>query len=258
MNFKGVLSSLMLLLLLASCASTSEGGGDEYEDEMTYAEGIEDTEPAESRSEKTEQVAEKDPTPEELDEPIPAPTPAPVAKAAPPSLPLAPEKGNKHEVLSRQFDRANRLARMEDFDLLDDPQPLNRCLASRPADPDNLMEMVIRQMAVSYPGTPSFGPLFPGSPPKVETSLVIGKNNGWVTGSNLTEEKRRVFELHQLGNTLIIKILPNPFGIYQDFGNPAEVWIRKGQGDHLFFKVFKVDAEQNRAEAFVGYCFKTS
>jgi hypothetical protein len=263
MNLKGILSSLMLLLLLASCASTSEDGGDDYEDDTaSEVEAQEDSEEAESVAEnelRSEPPKEEEFKEQKLENALPEKEPPPqtVARATPPPpKAAAPEKGNKHEVLSRNFERATLLAEMGDFDLLDDPQPLNRCLASKPADPDTMMEMVIRQMAVNYPGKPSFGPLFPGSPPKVETSLVIGKNNGWVTGSNLTDEKRRVFELHQLGNTLIIKILPNPFGIYQDFGNPAEVWIRKSQDGNLFFKVFKVDAEQNRAEAFVGYCFK--
>jgi hypothetical protein len=247
MNLKGILSSLMLLVLLASCASTPEGGGEDYEEEVASSEteDTEDPEASEPKLEDPEKIASENGPVEE------------VTAGKPEVLPQArPASGTKHEVLSRSFDRANLLAEMGDFDLLDDPQPLHRCLASRPADPDQLMEMVIRQMSVSYPGTPSFGPLFPGTPPRVETALVIGKNNGWVTASHLTEEKRRVFELHQLGNTLIIKILPNPFGIYQDFGNPAEVWIRKARDGNLFFKVFKMDAEQNRAEAFVGYCFK--
>lgn len=273
MNLKGILSSLMLLLLLASCASTAEGGGDDYEDEGTSetqedsAADSEETPPiAEKETQKNPQKGEEAFQEQNLENALPEkevrPEPAvraasTTSKVAAPKAPGA-EKGNKHEVLSKKFDRANLLAEMSDFDLLDDPQPLNRCLASRPVDPDNMMEMVIRQMAVPYPGTPSFGPLFPGTPPKVETSLVIGRNNGWVSATQLTDEKRRVFELHQLGNTLIIKILPNKFGIYQDFGNPAEVWIRKAQDGNLFFKVFKVDAEQNRAEAFVGYCFKNS
>jgi hypothetical protein len=58
-----------------------------------------------------------------------------------------------------------------------------------------------------------------------------------------------------MGSTLIIKINENQFGIYQDFGNPAEIWLRKGSDGNIFFKVFKIDAERNRDEASVGYCF---
>jgi hypothetical protein len=265
MDLKRILSSLMLLLLLSSCASTSEGGGDDFDEDAASSETDDGSDTAEASDSGTPE-AEPENAPEKraeepgLDDPEKiASENAPIDKEPSPKVAVPTTKAapdNKHKILSRSFDRAGLLAEMSDFDILDDPQPLNRCLASRPAEPDNLMEMVIRQMAVSYPGTPSFGPLFPGTPPKVETALVIGKNNGWVTASQLTNDKRRVFELHRLGNTLIIKILPNQFGIYQDFGNPAEVWIRKARDGNLFFKVFKIDEEQNRAEAFVGYCFK--
>jgi hypothetical protein len=119
-----------------------------------------------------------------------------------------------------------------------------------------MSEIVIRQMNVSFEGTPDYGPLFPGAADRVEQRLVIGKNNGWVNSQNLTNDKRQVFELNQSGNSLIIRINENKFGIYQDVGAPAEVWIRKDARGYLFFKVFRVDAEHKRTEMFVGYCYK--
>ena len=162
----------------------------------------------------------------------------------------------KYQVIKESFDQAKRPADLNDFDQLDEPHPLIRCLSTRASEPDKLNEVVIRQMTVSFPEIPSYGPLFPGTPERIETTLAIGKNNGWVNSKNLTNDKRQVFELHLLGNTLILKIVENQFGIYQDLGNPAEVWLRKGRGGNVFFKVFKIDAEQNRNEAFVGYCFR--
>jgi hypothetical protein len=116
---------------------------------------------------------------------------------------------------------------------------------------------VIRQVPVTYAGTPSYGPLFPGEPDRMDTVLVLGKTTAWVNGANLTNEKRQVFEVHPMGNTLVIRINENSFGIYQDFGNPAEIWLRHGDGSNIFFKVFKLDAERNRSEALVGYCFRS-
>ena len=172
------------------------------------------------------------------------------------SIQAAGSDQTRYQVIKESFDQAKRPADLNDFDPLDEPHPLIRCLSTRAIEPDQFNEVVIRQMTVSFPEVPSYGPLFPGTPERIETTLAIGKNNGWVNSKNLTNEKRQVFELHLLGNTLILKIVENQFGIYQDLGNPAEVWLRKGRGGNVFFKVFKIDAGQNRNEAFVGYCFR--
>jgi hypothetical protein len=161
----------------------------------------------------------------------------------------------KYQIIVDSFDRAGRPPEVNDFDVLDEFRPKTRCFMTRASDPEGMSEVVIRQMTVTHPGTPSFGPLFPGNREHVETVLVLGKNTAWVNSANLTNEKRQVFELHSMGSTLIIKINENQFGIYQDFGNPAEIWLRKGADGNIFFKVFKIDAERNRAEASVGYCF---
>jgi hypothetical protein len=166
------------------------------------------------------------------------------------------QKKSKYRVIADEFEKANLAPNVNEFDPLDEPKPITRCYSAKFADPDTMMEMVIRQMEVEYQGTPAFGPLFPGIPNRKQTSLVIGMANGWVNGMNLTNEKRQIFELHPMGGTLVIRIAENEFGIYQDFGNPAEIWLRKGKNGHIFFKVFKLDASHDRSEAFVGYCFK--
>jgi hypothetical protein len=161
----------------------------------------------------------------------------------------------KYKIIIDSFDRAGRAPGVRDFDSLDEFRPKTRCFLTRSSDPDTMSEVVIRQMQVTYPGTPGYGPLFPGVPEREETVLVLGKNTAWVNSANLTQEKRQVFELHSMGNTLVIRINENQFGIYEDFGNPAEIWLKKGSDGNVFFKVFKVDAERNRNEASVGYCF---
>ncbi|NDG85016.1 MAG: hypothetical protein EBX52_08275 [Proteobacteria bacterium] len=166
------------------------------------------------------------------------------------------QKKSRYRVIADEFEKATDAPNVNEFDPLDIPRVLTRCYGVKFADPDGMMEMVIRQMEVEYKGTPSFGPLFPGVPDRKTTSLVIGMANGWVNGANLTPEKRQVFELHPMGGTLVIRINENEFGIYQDFGNPAEIWLRKGKNGHIFYKVFKLGQDEDRVEAFVGYCFK--
>jgi len=167
-----------------------------------------------------------------------------------------PQVRTKYSTIVEAFDRANRAPDVNDFDLLDEFHPKTHCYLTRASTPEVLSEVVIRQMSVTYSGTPSYGPLFPGDPDRIETILVLGKDTAWVNSTNLTNEKRQVFELHPMGSTLVIKINENQFGIYQDFGNPAEIWLRKSTDGNIFFNVFKVDAEHNRNEASVGYCFK--
>jgi hypothetical protein len=168
----------------------------------------------------------------------------------------APQARTKYSTIVEAFDRANRAPNVSDFDPLDEFHPKTHCFLTRASTPEVMGEVVIRQMSVTYSGTPSYGPLFPGDPDRIETILVLGKDTAWVNSTNLTNEKRQVFELHPMGVTLVIKINENQFGIYQDFGNPAEIWLRKSPDGNIFFKVFKVDTERNRTEASVGYCFK--
>jgi hypothetical protein len=184
------------------------------------------------------------------------PPPAAPAAVEDPELDAGIQEGKtKYQIVVESFDRAGRAPSVKDFDTLDEFRPKTRCFMTRASEPEAMSEVVIRQMPVVYSGTPSYGPLFPGIKEHLETVLVLGKNTAWVNGTNLTNEKRQVFELHSMGNTLVIKINENQFGIYQDFGNPAEIWLRKGADGNIFFKVFKVDAERNRSEASAGYCF---
>jgi len=162
----------------------------------------------------------------------------------------------RYHHVSESFEEARGMPSLADFDQLDEPHPHTLCFSAKATDPNLMSEIVIRQMNVSYEGTPDYGPLFPGAADRVEQRLVIGKNNGWVNSQNLTNDKRQVFELAHSGNSLIIKIIENKFGIYQDIGAPAEVWIRKDGRNYLFFKVFRVDAEHKRTEMFAGYCYK--
>jgi hypothetical protein len=162
----------------------------------------------------------------------------------------------RYASVSESFDEARLLPELSDFDLLDEPHPRTFCFSSKSTDPNLMSEIVIRQMNVSFEGTPDYGPLFPGAADRVEQRLVIGKNNGWVNSQNLTNDKRQVFELNRSGNSLIIRINENKFGIYQDIGAPAEVWIRKDPRGYLFFKIFRVDAEHKRTEVLVGYCYR--
>jgi hypothetical protein len=165
---------------------------------------------------------------------------------------------NKFTVISDSFDNSEYVPEISEFDKLDEPYPKMRCLSVKASKPEVMDEMVIRRMEVTFAGNPSYGPLFPGTPDRTETVLAIGKNNGWLTARNLPNEKRQVFELHPNGDSIVIRIVENSYGIYQDLGNPAEVWIRKHKAGNIFFKVFRVDASQNRQEAFVGYCFTKS
>ena len=201
------------------------------------------------------------PVRDSLDEEAPPARGAPAKSAASSafeeddSRPYAAGK-TRHAAVSEAFDEARLRPTLADFDLLDEPHPRTLCFSTKATDPNLMSEIVIRQMNVSFEGTPDYGPLFPGAADRVEQRLVIGKNNGWVNSQNLTNEKRQVFELNQSGNSLIIRINENKFGIYQDVGAPAEVWVRKDSRGYLFFKVFRVDAEHKRTEMFVGYCYK--
>jgi hypothetical protein len=201
------------------------------------------------------------PVRDDLDSDVP-PTRGTAAKQAPMSVfedqdsrPFSAGK-TRHAAVSEAFDEARAGPNLADFDQLDEPHPRTICFSTKATDPNLMSEIVIRQMNVSFEGTPDYGPLFPGAADRVEQRLVIGKNNGWVNSQNLTNDKRQVFELNQSGNSLIIRINENKFGIYQDVGAPAEVWIRKDARGYLFFKVFRVDAEHKRTEMFVGYCYK--
>ncbi|MBU6152924.1 MAG: hypothetical protein KGP28_01355 [Bdellovibrionales bacterium] len=186
-----------------------------------------------------------------------APVAAPVAAHHDPELDSDPKDGKtKYQIIVDSFDRASRRPEVNDFDSLDEFRLKTRCFMTQSSAPDSMSEVVIRQMPVTRSGTPSYGPLFPGERERVETVLVLGKNTAWVNSANLTNEKRQVFEVHSLGSTLVIRINENQFGIYEDFGNPAEIWLRKGIDGNIFFKVFKIDAGRNRNEASVGYCFR--
>jgi hypothetical protein len=161
----------------------------------------------------------------------------------------------KYQVIQNGFDRANVMPTVDDFDPLDEPSPRVMCLSTRGADPNTVSEVVIKQMMVQIPGTADYGPLFPGSRDHVETRLVIGKNNGWVNSQNLTNDMRQVFDLAKAPGSLVIRIHENKYGIYQDIGAPAEVWIRKDAHNRLFFKVYRLDAQRTRTEVFIGYCY---
>lgn len=162
----------------------------------------------------------------------------------------------KYQTISESFDSAPFPAELTDFDSLDEPSPMTSCFSVKAIEPSTMSEFVIKQMMVQLEGNPDYGPLFPGSTDRVEPRLVIGKNNGWVNSQNLTNEKRQVFELGRMANSLLIRINENKFGIYQDVGAPAEVWIRKNKNGLIFFKVYKVDLERKRTEVFIGYCFR--
>jgi hypothetical protein len=195
--------------------------------------------------------AEAAPT-EEAEEPAPLHNPAA-------ELPLFSAKPKtRYQVIQEGFDRANIMPTVNDFDPLDEPSPHLSCYSAKAGDPNTVSEMVIKQMMVQIPGTADYGPLFPGSLDHVETRLVIGKNNGWVNSQNLTNDMRQVFELAKAPGSLVIRINENKFGIYQDIGAPAEIWIRKDTRSHLFFKVYRLGADRVRAEVFIGYCFLRS
>ncbi len=176
---------------------------------------------------------------------------------------MAPSNGlfgvglkNRYQTISENFDMASFPAELTDFDSLDEPNPHTSCFSVKGADPTAMGDFVIKQMMVQYEGNPDYGPLFPGTTDRVEPRLVIGKNNGWVNSQNLPNEKRQVFDLTHLSNSLVIRINENKFGIYQDIGAPAEIWIRKNRTGLIFFKVYKLDAEHKRNEVFAGYCFR--
>jgi len=162
---------------------------------------------------------------------------------------------NRYEVVVRGFDQSTLMPLTSDFDSIDDPSPRLNCLSVKITAPNVMSEMVIRQMMVPVNGTIDYGPLFPGAPEHAEPRLVIGRNNGWVNSQNLTPEMRQVFELGRAPGALVIRINENKFGIYQDIGAPAEIWIRKSLQGQLFFKVYKLNADHSRNEVFIGYCF---
>ena len=168
---------------------------------------------------------------------------------------FTPSPRTRYQVMSTGFDRANVMPTVNDFDPLDEPFPRIMCLSTRGADPNTVSEVVIKQMMVQIAGSADYGPLFPGSLDHVETRLVIGKNNGWVNSQNLTNDMRQVFDIARAPGSLVIKINENKYGIYQDIGAPAEIWIRKDLRGHLFFKVYRLDAQRNRTEVFIGYCY---
>ncbi len=164
----------------------------------------------------------------------------------------------RYQTISEGFDTATLMPTLNDFDPLDEPSPALTCYSTKAADPNTVSEIVIKQMMVQITGVADYGPLFPGSLDHVETRLVIGKNNGWVNSQNLTNDMRKVFELARAPGSLVIKINENKYGIYQDIGAPAEVWLRKNNRRYVFFKVYKLDAERKRNEMFIGYCFNKS
>jgi hypothetical protein len=166
-----------------------------------------------------------------------------------------PQARTRYQTIQEGFDQATQMPTLNDFDPLDEPAPTLVCYSTKAADPDTVSEIVIKQMMVQINGVADYGPLFPGSLDHVETRLVIGKNNGWVNSQNLTNEIRQVFELARAPGSLVIKINENKFGIYQDIGAPAEVWLRKSSRHHIFFKVYKLDTERKRNEVFIGYCY---
>ena len=163
---------------------------------------------------------------------------------------------SRYQVMQEGFDRARMMPTVNDFDPLDEPSPRMACFSVKAGDPNNVSEMVLKQMMVQLAGSADYGPLFPGTFDHVETRLVIGKNNGWVNSQNLTNEMRQVFELGKAPGALVIRINENKFGIYQDIGAPAEIWIRKDARGQIFFKVYRLSAERVRTEVFIGYCFQ--
>ena len=167
-----------------------------------------------------------------------------------------PGHKTKYQTVSEGYDSAQFPADLTDFDSLDEPIQRTKCFSVKAFEPSVFSEFVIKQMMVQLEGNPDYGPLFPGSTDRVEPRLVIGKNNGWVNSQNLTNEKRQVFDLGRMPNTTVIRINENKFGIYQDIGAPAEVWIRKNRTGLIFFKVYKVEIEHKKTEVFAGYCFR--
>ena len=179
---------------------------------------------------------------------------APEMAATPAFLPTGAK--TKYQTIAEGFENSEFTAELTDFDALDEPNPKTSCLTVQAVDPNAMSGFVIKQMMVQLEGNPDYGPLFPGSTDRVEPRLVIGKDNGWVNSQNLTNEKRQVFGIGRMANALVIRISENKFGIYQDVGAPAEVWIRKNRYGLLFFRVYKVDLMHKRNEVFSGYCFR--
>jgi hypothetical protein len=171
---------------------------------------------------------------------------------------FAAKPKTRYQVIQEGFDRSSLMPSVNDFDPLDEPTARVVCYSVKAADPNNFSEIVIKQMMVQLTGTTDYGPLFPGSLDHVETRLVIGKNNGWVNSQNLTNDIRQVFDLARAPGSLVIRINENKYGIYQDIGAPAEVWIRKDPRGRLFFKVYRLNAARVRTEVFIGYCFQRS
>jgi hypothetical protein len=74
------------------------------------------------------------------------------------------QKKSRYRVIADEFDKATEAPDVNEFDPLDVPKTITKCFGVKYADPDHMIEMVIRQMEVEYKGSPSFGPLFPGVP----------------------------------------------------------------------------------------------
>ena len=187
-----------------------------------------------------------------------APSGVPTSGALPVVESFASNAKTRYQVIQEGFEVATIMPTVNDFDPLDDPSPHTTCYSVKAGDPNRVSEIVIRQMMVQIAGAADYGPLFPGTLDHVEPRLVIGKNNGWVNSQNLTNEMRQVFDLARAPGSLVIRINENKFGIYQDIGAPAEIWIRKDPRNRLFFKVYRLNAERVRTEVFIGYCFVKS
>ena len=231
MSNQKLVSYSLLFLLLASCASSRTSPRNDS---------------PKSQNQTRPNAQKFDPNTSPADQALDSFTPPP---------PYASIPKTKYQIVQEGYDRAEFIGELNDFDILDEPSPKVFCLSTKGSDPNTMTEMVIKQMMVQVEGTPDRGPLFPGTLDRVERRLVIGKNNGWVNSQNLTNEKRLVFELTRNSEALVIAIIENKFGIYQDVGAPAEIWIKKNSNGLDFFKVYKVDSNLKRTEIFIGYCY---
>ena len=243
---------VVLSLLLCSCSS-DQVKSDLPDPELDSSSPTDSMEPPPSDSVLDDDAAEAPAIPTSSDANATA-----VGEPPPNVAAIAGGFKTKYMVIQEGYDRANSFPDVGDFDLLDDATPKTSCFSTKAADPMVMTEMVIKQMIVQVEGNPDYGPLFPGSTDHSETRLVIGKNNGWVNSANLTNDRRKVFELTRNSEALVIRIVENKFGIYQDIGNPAEVWLKKSVNGLIFFKVFKVDSSRKRNEVFIGYCYRKS
>ncbi len=229
MNYQKLATCFMGMMLLVSCASRSHRN-----DSKNAART--------NRPPAQKYDANTSPMDQSLDSFAPPPPYAAIPKT-------------KYQIVQEGYEHAEYIGELNDFDVLDESLPKTSCLSTKASDPNTMSEITIKQMMVQVEGTADRGPLFPGTMDRVERRLVIGKNNGWVNGQNLTNEKRLVFELTRNSEALVIAIVENKFGIYQDVGAPAEVWIKKNANGLDFFKVYKVDSNLKRTEIFIGYCY---